>query len=181
MNSQKLKHFKSPAEFFKLLSSLLMAMPLTRISVFKKSIYPDFYERIALAVSGVTSCAYCSWLHTKTSLEKGISEKEIKSLIDGDIKDIPEQEALALFYVQHRADLDGGFSPGARQRIIDFYGKEKTEHIDFIFKAVFFGNLCSNTVYSVRNNMVQGKKDFKFHIVYFLSLPVAYFIRRGSK
>ena len=181
MNGQKLKHFKSPAEFFKLLSSLLMVIPLTRIAGFKKSIYPAFSERIALAVSGVTSCAYCSWLHTQTSLEKGMSEKEIKSLLDGDIKDVPEQEAPALFYVQHRADLDGGFSTVARQRIVDFYGEEKVEYIDFMFQAVYFGNLCSNTVYSVRNNMVQGRKDFKFRIVYFLSIPVATFIRKGSK
>jgi len=108
-----------------------------------------------------------------------MSEKEIKSLLDGDIKDIPEQEAPALFYVQHRADLGGGFSPEARQRIVDFYGEEKAGHIDFMFQAVYFGNLCSNTVYSVRNNMVQVRKDFKFRIVYFLSLPVAYFIRKG--
>ena len=181
MNGQKLKHFKSPAEFFHLFSSLLMAMPLTRIAGFKKSIYPAFSERIALAVSGVTSCAYCSWLHTQTSLEKGMSEKEIKSLLDGDIKDVPEQEAPALFYVQHRADLNGGFSTGARQRIVDFYGEEKAGYIDFMFQAVYFGNLCSNTVYSVRNNMVQGRKDFKFRIVYFLSIPVANFIRKGSK
>ncbi len=181
MDGQKLKHFKSPAEFFKLFLSLLRAMPLTRMAGFKKSISPSFSERIALAVSGVTNCAYCSWLHTKTSLEKGMSEKEIKRLLDGDIKDVPEQEAPALFYVQHRADSDGGFSPEARQRIVDFYGEEKTGHIDFMFKAVYFGNLCSNTVYSVRNNMVQGRKDLKFRIVYFFSLPIAYFIRKGSK
>jgi AhpD family alkylhydroperoxidase len=181
LNNQKLKHFISPAEIFILFTSLLRAMPLTRMAAFKKSIYPAFSERIALAVSGVTDCAYCSWLHTKTSLEKGMSEIEIKSLLDGDMKDVPEQEAPALFYVQHRADSDGGFSPEARQRIVDFYGEEKTGYIDFMFKAVYFGNLCSNTVYSVRNNMAQGRKDFKFRMAYLLSLPVAYFIRKGSK
>ena len=181
MNNQKLKHFKSPGEFFNLFFSFLRAMPLTRMTEFKKSIYPTFSEKIALAVSGVTNCAYCSWLHTKTSLEKGMSEKEIKSLLDGDIKDISEQEAPALFYVQHCADFDGKFSPEARQRIVDFYGEEKAGHIDFMFQAVYFGNLCSNTVYSARNNMVQGKKDLKFRMVYFLSLPVAHFIKKGSK
>ncbi|MBN1471122.1 MAG: carboxymuconolactone decarboxylase family protein, partial [Syntrophaceae bacterium] len=181
LNGQKLRHFKSPAEFFNLFSSLLRAMPLTKIARFKKAIYPAFSERIALAVSGVTNCAYCTWLHTKTSLEKGMSEKEIKSLLDGDIKDAPQQEAPALFYVQHRADFDGGFSPEARQRIVDFYGEEKAGHIDFMFQTVYFGNLCSNTVYSVQNNMAQGEKDFKLRLAYFLSLPVAYFIRKGSK
>ena len=156
-------------------------MPLIRIVEFKKSIYPFFSERIALAVSGVTRCAYCSWLHTKTSLEKGMSEKEIKCLLDGDIKNAPEQEAPALFYVQHRADFDGGFSPEARQRLVDFYGEEKTGYIDFMFQAVYFGNLCSNTVYSVQNNMTPQEKDFKLRLVYFLSLPIAYFIRQGSK
>ena len=181
MNGQKLRLFKSPVEFFSLFSSLLKAIPLTKTAGFKKSIYPAFSERIALAVSGVTNCAYCSWLHTKTSLEKGMTEKEIKILLEGDIKDTPEQEAPALFYVQHRADLDGGFSPEARQHIVDLYGEAKAGHIDFMFQAVYFGNLCSNTVYSVRNNMVQGRKDFKFRIAYFLSLPVAYFIRKRSK
>ncbi|MGD9558925.1 MAG: carboxymuconolactone decarboxylase family protein, partial [Mangrovibacterium sp.] len=133
---------------------MLIAMPIARADRFRKCIYPAFSERIALAVSGVTRCAYCSWLHTKTSLEKGMHEKEIKCLLDGDIKDAPEREAPALFYVQHRADFDGGFSPEARQRLVDFYGEENTGYIDFMFQAVYFGNLCSNTVYSVQNNMV---------------------------
>jgi len=181
LNGKKLRHYKSSAEFFNQLLSLLKAMPLTKIRGFKEAIYPAFSERIALAVSGVTNCAYCSWLHTKTSLEKGMNEKEIKRLLEGDIKDVPEQEAPALFYVQHRADFNGGFSPEARQRIVDFYGEEKAGYIDFMFQAVYFGNLCSNTVYSVRNNMMQGRNDFKFRLVYFLSLPVAYFIRKGSQ
>lgn len=181
MNRPKLRHFKSPAHFFNQLLSLLRAMPLTKIAGFKKAIQPAFSERIALAVSGVTRCAYCSWLHTKTSLEKGMSEKEIKRLLDGEIKDVPDQEAPAIFYVQHRADFNGGFSPKARQRIVDFYGEEKAEYIDFMFETVYFGNLCSNTVYSVQNNLVQDKKDLKLRAAYFLSLPIAYFIRKGSE
>lgn len=181
MNEGNLKHFESYAEFFRLFFSLLRAMPLTQLAAFKKSIYPEFSERIALAVSGVTSCAYCTWLHTKTSLEKGMSEKEIKSLLDGDIKGVSEDEAPALLYVQHRADSGGGFSPEARQRIVDKYGEEKTAHIDFMFLAVYFGNMCSNTVYAVKDKQVKERKGLKFWIVYLLSFPVAFFIRMGSR
>ncbi|MBN2160354.1 MAG: carboxymuconolactone decarboxylase family protein [Spirochaetes bacterium] len=156
-------------------------MPITKMDSFKKSIQPSFSERIALAVSGVTRCAYCSWLHTKTSLEKGIGEKEIKSLLEGEIKDIPDDEAPALLYVQHRADFGGGFSPEARKRIVDYYGEEKTGYIDFMFQSVYFGNLCSNTVYSVKNNLVECKKNSRLYIAYLLSLPVAYFIKKGAE
>ena len=181
MNEGNLKHLQSPAEFFKLFFPLLRAMPLTQMSVFKKSISPSFSERIALAVSGVTSCAYCTWLHTKTSLEKGMDEKEIKGLLEGDIKGVAEDEAPALFYVQHRADFNGGFSPEARQRIVDYYGEEKAGHIDAMFQAVYFGNMCSNTVYAVNSKQIKGRKGLKFWMVYILSGPVAFFIRMGSR
>jgi len=176
VNNEKLNHFKSPVEFFRLFLSILKAMIVMNTIGFKKSISPAFSEKISLAVSGVTKCAYCSWLHTKTSLEKGMSEREIKSILDGDIKDISEDEAVALFYVQHRADFNGKFSLQARQRIVDYYGEEKARYIDHLFQTVYFGNLCSNTVYYVKNNLMQGRKGLKLWIVYMLSLPIVHIL-----
>ncbi|MBN1533949.1 MAG: carboxymuconolactone decarboxylase family protein [Spirochaetes bacterium] len=181
MNGDRLQTLRSPMEFFRRFFSLLRRIPITGIAAFKKTIYPEFSERIALAVTGVTRCAYCSWLHTKTSLEKGMSEEEIANLLEGDLQNVPEGEAPALLYVQHRADFGGGFSPEARQRIVDYYGDEKTRHIDFMFQAVYFGNLCSNTVYAARHGMIQGRMDLKYRLAYLLAVPVAFFIRKGSR
>ena len=181
MNNEKLKHFKSPIEFFSRFLSMFKAMRVMSTAGFKKAISPDFSEKISLAVSGVTKCAYCSWLHTKTSLEKGMGEGEIKSILDGDINNISENEAVALFYVQHRADVNGKFSLRARQRIVDYYGEEKARYIDHMFQAVYFGNLCSNTVYSVKNNLIRGRKGLKLWMVYMLSLPIAYFIKKEAE
>ena len=177
---KSLQHLKSPLEYFRLFFSLLRAIPFTNLAGFKRSISPAFSEKIALAVSGVTNCAYCSWLHTKTSLEKGFSEEEIKKLLEGDLQNVSEEEAHALIYVQHRADYGGGFSPEARQRIVDLYGEEKTRHIDFMFQAVYFGNICSNTVYAAKQGMIPGRKYFKLRLAYLLALPVAYFIRKRA-
>ncbi len=181
MDNENLKHLESPVEYFRHFALIFKAMRAMNTAGFKESISPAFSEKISLAVSGVTKCAYCTWLHTKTSLEKGMSEKEIKGLLDGDIKNVAEDEAAALFYAQHRADFNGGFSPQARQRIVDYYGEQKTQYIDHMFNAVYFGNLCSNTVYSFKNNLIQGRKGLKLRIVYMLSLPVAFFIKKAAE
>ena len=177
---KNLRHLESPFEFFKLFFTAVRAMRSMRKTDSENRISPTFSERISLAVSGVNECAYCSWRHTKTSLEKGMTEDEIKELLKGNINTIPDNESIALLYAQHFAETKGNVSNEARKRVVDYYGENKTQYIEKNIQAVYFGNMCSNTAYAFKNKLIDKKPDLKLRLTYYLSLPIANSIKKAA-
>ena len=173
------RHITSPVEFFKLFFPVIKSLRVMKTTEFQNNISPEFSERISLSVSGVNKCEYCSWLHSKTSLEKGMSNEEIKCLLDGELAHAPEEETRALLYAQHWADKKGHVSKDARDKVLDYYGKIKLHYIENSIQAVYFGNLCSNTAYAIRTGMIK-KPAWKLRISYMLSVPIANKIRNGA-
>ena len=49
-----------------------------------------------LAVTGVNSCVYCSYRHTKTALERRVNNDEIRDILNGEFGNVPENEQIAL-------------------------------------------------------------------------------------
>ncbi|MDP8254664.1 MAG: carboxymuconolactone decarboxylase family protein [Candidatus Alcyoniella australis] len=130
-------------------------------------------EKICLAVSGVNNCRYCSWLHTKTALEKGLAEEEVRALLATEFEDLDPEDATVVLYAQHWSDCDGQVTSGARNRMLDKYGSQRTAAIEAQICAVYFGNLCSNTVFAYRQGQVDTKWRPTTLLTYLLSLPVA--------
>src|SRR6056297_2319993 len=179
MEKAGIRYIKTPGEFFNLLFSAIAASFGMLSPGYRKSISTHFAERIMLAVSGVNECAYCSWLHTRTALEKGMSDEEIRGLLDGSFESVTGHESVAIFYAQHWAESRGNPSPDARQRVVDYYGEKVTMYIERTMKVVTLGNLCSNTVYAKREGMVDNTSAC-FMITYILSMPIAYGIKKSS-
>jgi AhpD family alkylhydroperoxidase len=175
-----LKTLTSPGYYFILLKNTVVSMFKLLIIPGDQKISRDFGEKIFLAVCGVNKCLYCTWLHTKTALETGLDETEINKILSGDFKNIRDGEAVAVLYAQHWADSKGDVSIEARQRVVKKYGKYKTTHIEANINVVYFGNLCSNTVYSYQNGTIANKDRITVFITYMLALPVAYFIKKSS-
>ena len=65
----------------------------------------------------------------KTSLEKGMPESEIKMMLEGEFDGLSEDEAPAIFYVQHRADKNGIPSSEAQERLVEFYGDTEDKRV----------------------------------------------------
>ncbi len=137
-------------------------------------------EKISLAVSGVNECQYCSWLHTKTALEKGLSKQEIEALLSAEFEDASSEELTAILYAQHWADRDGNVAVETRERVLAEYGPHRTSEIEAIIQAVYFGNLCSNTVVSYREAKTKGLERPAKFLTYVFALPIAATIRQRS-
>ena len=146
----------------------------------KHRISPAFAEKLMLAVSGVNACVYCSYRHTKTALEQGVSEAEIQRLLSGSTDGFSEEEAIGITYAQHWAESDGRPSVGARQRVTATYGEETTRYMELYMHAVYLGNMCSNTVEAYRMGDAVKSGRVRFFLTYLLCAPIAFFIRRSG-
>lgn len=110
-----------------------------------ETLSPAFRERIMLAVTAVNDCRYCSFVHTRQALQKGVSSEEIITLGEGSFDCCPEEEVPALLYAQHWAETHGNPDEAARAKILEIYGEEKTRAIEFAIRMITAGNLTGNT------------------------------------
>lgn len=133
-----------------------------------------------LAVSGVNECRYCTWLHTKTALEKGLSQEEIDAMLSAEFDDLGPGELTAVLYAQHWADTDGEVTTEGRSRVLDEYGPRRTSEIEAVIRAAYFGNLCSNTVVAYRDAKNEGRQPPVRRFTHVLAVPIAGAIRRMS-
>jgi AhpD family alkylhydroperoxidase len=104
-----------------------------------------FAEKIMLSVTRVNGCRYCSYGHSRAALAVGVSEAELQKLLQGEIGDFPEQEAVALVFAQHYAETCCQPDPAAWQRLVVYYGPETARDIQAYLRMITFGNLLGNT------------------------------------
>ena len=177
---KKLKCLSGLKQFFVLFARTSKAMmglgklpPDERIS-------KQLGEKISLTVSGVNECQYCSWLHTKTAIEKGLSTQEIEALLSAQFHNARAEELTAILYAQHWADRNGNVAAETREPVLAEYGPRQTSEIEAIIQAVYFGNLCSNTVVACREAKTDRRERPVRLATYLFALPVAAVIRRKS-
>lgn len=176
----ELKCLAYPGQFFALFGRMSKAMMGLRKLPADQRISKQLGEKISLAVSGVNQCRYCSWLHTKTALEKGVSQEEINALLSVEFGNLASEEAAAVLYAQHWADRDGDVAPETREKLLAEYGPHRTAEVEAHIRAVYFGNLCSNTVVAYRQARSEGRERPTTLLTYLLALPVASAIKWQS-
>jgi len=147
----------------------------------ENKISPNFAEKIMLTVTGVNGCVYCSYLHAKTALEKGVNDQEIQGILKGEFENTPEEKLIALLYAQHWTENAGSPIYESSNKMIDYYGLEKTEYIEFYMEMVNIGNLISNTVEAYKNNIIPDTGKLKFFLVYLFYAPIAFYINIAGK
>lgn len=115
-----------------------------------------FVKRIMLAVTHVNGCALCSWFHTKEALKLGMPQEEIARLLDGEMEDVPENEAAALVFAQHYADTLGHVDGMAWRHIIKTYGAHKALGIRAAIRMIMAGNAQGN-IWGAFASRLKGK------------------------
>jgi AhpD family alkylhydroperoxidase len=113
-------------------------------------------EKLMVAVSGVLSCKYCTWLHSEMALTHGVDAEEVQKLLSMEIGDFPDDEAIALAFAQHYSEKGGRPHEKARARLDHYYGRKKAGHIVSFIQIIYFGNLAGNTVDAFLNRF-KGK------------------------
>jgi AhpD family alkylhydroperoxidase len=111
----------------------------------RELISPAFRERLMLVVTEVNGCRYCSYYHARLSLQAGVSQAELRTLLSGSIpSSTPSEELPALAYAQHWAESNTHPDPEARQRLVEIYGEEVVEAIEIVLRMIRSGNLLGN-------------------------------------
>lgn len=111
----------------------------------RELISPAFRERLMMVVTEVNGCRYCSYFHAKNALTAGVSQMELRQLLDRSIpQETPADELAALTYAQHWAESDARPDPEAVRCLIDTYGQEKADAIHIVLRMIRVGNLLGN-------------------------------------
>ncbi|MCF6185734.1 MAG: carboxymuconolactone decarboxylase family protein [Bacteroidales bacterium] len=131
-----------------------------------KQIGKVFMEKIMSVVTAVNDCRYCTWYHAKQAAASGISEKEIKNMLNLQFhSDASDFEVPALLYAQHYAETNRNVDKEMTKKLIDFYGEKTAKHIILMIRMIFFGNLSGNT-FDAFISRLKGKKAENSNIIF---------------
>ena len=132
----------------------------------------EFVERLMLAVTQVNGCEACSYAHTKMAIEQGMSIEEINSFLTGSSEFIKEEEAPAILFAQHYADTEGQPDCDVYRKIIETYGREKTEVILSAIQVMTFGNIIGIPLSAISSRL--KKKPYEnSSLIHEIGLPLS--------
>lgn len=151
---------------------LLLNSPKIIEVIRDKKITRVFIEKIMTVTTAVNGCVYCTWFHAKQAIESGISEEEVRNMLNLQFQaDATEFETMALLYAQHFAETNRNPDPAMTKNLFDYYGEKTANQITLFIRMIFFGNLYGNTweaVLSRFRGVPAPNSNIIFEFVYFL-------------
>jgi AhpD family alkylhydroperoxidase len=125
---------------------LMWNLPKLRSAFKNKQITKAFTEKIMSVTTAVNGCVYCSWFHAKQAVACGISEQEVKDMMNLQFQaNANEFELVALLYAQHFAETNRTPDADMTTKLFDYYGDKTANDIILVIRMIFFGNLYGNT------------------------------------
>ncbi len=113
---------------------------------FSKEIDNIFREKIMTVVTAVNGCTYCSWFHAKVAVSSGMTEEEVKEMMNLQFNtNTNKRELAALLYAQHYAESNRKTDEVMENKLIETYGDKTARQIKLIIRLIFFANLQGNT------------------------------------
>ena len=136
-----------------------------------------------LAVTAVNKCRYCSWVHSRLSLQTGCMVAEIEAILASDFGNVDKGELVALAFAQHYAESRGKPDREAARKLLLAYGKEVASAIVTSIQAITIGNLTGNTLDAfqarLRGLHVEGGSPLLEFIVFLIGKPVTLVLKMG--
>ncbi len=160
-----------------------------RSAMHNEEISKAFIEKVMSVVTAVNGCTYCTWFHAKQAVESGISDEEVKNMLNLQFQaDASDFELPALLYAQHYAETDRHPEKEMTERFFDFYGETTTNDVLLFIRMIFFGNLLGNTWDAVISRL-KGKPaensnvffEFFFFLLTFLVMIPAMFLSKDYR
>lgn len=149
------RHYESAAEALKDLRYVLQHGPEMRNAM--RLLDAHFRHRLLLAVTQVNQCRYCSYVHTRSALQDGMSPEEVAELLEGTVEHCPPHELPALAYAQHWAESSGHPDEDLRARLIEVYGAQQAEAIESVLRMIRMGNYSGNAFDSWLYRISRGR------------------------
>ena len=176
--------------FFSDLGFLIWNFPGIIAAMRNQKMTRTFIEKIMTVTSAVNGCIYCSWFHAKQAVNIGISEEEVKNMMELQFHaDADEYELMALLYAQHFAETNRKPDLEMTEKLFDYYGDKTARHIMLVIRMISFGNLYGNTwdavISRLKGNPAPGS-NILFEIFYFLlnfliMIPAMLTIKKDKK
>lgn len=111
-----------------------------------RQIGKPFMEKIMLVVTAINGCRYCAWFHAKQAASSGISDSEIKNMLDLQFgTDASEHEMPALLYAQHYTETNRHPDKEMVDNLFSFYGEKTAKHVQVFIRMIYSANLAGNT------------------------------------
>lgn len=125
---------------------LVYHMPQVMGLLRDENINRAFIEKIMTVVTAVNGCTYCAWFHARQAVKSGLSEAEVRNLLNLQFQaDASSFELFALCYAQHYAETNRNPDGEMTGQLFARYGDRTARHILLIIRMIFFGNLMGNT------------------------------------
>jgi len=160
------KKIYTPDLLFNDISFLLINFPTIIAALRNKQISKAFMEKIMTVVTAVNGCRYCEWFHAKQAVASGISEEEVKNMLNLQFKaDASDFELFGLLYAQHYAETDRNPDKDMTAKLFEFYDNKTANHIFLIIRMIFFGNLSGNT-FDAFLSRLKGNKAKNSNVVF---------------
>jgi len=172
MKQEFQKRIFTTATFFKDAGYLFIRIPQIVAALLNNEIGKAFQEKIMTVVTAINGCTYCTWFHAKKAVGSGISEDELKNLLNLQFHaDATNFEMTALLYAQHYAETNRNPTPEMTEKLYSYYGEKTAAHIILFIRMIYFGNLMGNTwdaiISRVKGNPAKNSSVF-FEIFFFL-------------
>ncbi|MCD6091025.1 MAG: carboxymuconolactone decarboxylase family protein [Bacteroidales bacterium] len=131
-----------------------------------KKLGKTFMEKVMTVVTAVNGCTYCTWFHAKQAVSSGISETEVKNMLNLQFEaDASDFDVPALLYAQHYAETNRKPDKEMTKNLFDFYGEKTAKHIILMIRMIFFGNLLGNT-FDAFLSRLKGKKAKNSNVIF---------------
>lgn len=156
MENKCISRIYSKSEFLHILSRVTYS--LVKYHKYMKLISKVFETNLMLAVTEVNGCQICNYYHTKNAIDSGISEKELQSLLCGDLINVKAEEALALLFAQHYASEKEDYSTETFNKVIKYYGKEKAYGVLGVITLISFGNAYGISFINFKSRFTKAGK-----------------------
>ncbi len=137
-------NFKRKFNFFELYCALTeLPRAGRRLAKNKKLglVAETFIERLQLAVTEVNGCAACSYAHAAMALKMGMSTEEINSFLTADGEHVDPEEARAVLFAQHFAEMRGKPEDEILDTLISEYGEERAKVMMAGCRVMLAGNI----------------------------------------
>jgi AhpD family alkylhydroperoxidase len=115
-------------------------------------------ERIMLAITEVNGCDMCSYMHTKIALQAGMSNEEIKNILGGELKDVPDNEITSVLFAKDYAFNKEKIDPSFKAKLEQQYGKPKAYAICKASEMITMTNSMGISMKNLRDTFM-----FKHH------------------
>lgn len=140
------KRIFTARSFLNDLGFLLWNLPKIILVFTHKQNPKHLFEKIVIVTDAVNGCIYCSWLDAKLAMKSGVSEDEIKDMLQLQFHtNASEAELNALLYAQHYAETNSKPDPAMTNKLFEYYGHKTARNIILAIRAVTFGNMYFNT------------------------------------